>query len=136
VLANPSFIPATTPTVPYNNVHDLQPNPLWIPFQQSAITKQQTQSLCIVEPNDKRIETPSTRPSNLPRCSTRLISNHTPYNILRQELYHIIKLGFKNAPNISIPFTLTHNHDTGPIIEIEEYCNGMVHPFAKETITH
>ncbi len=32
VLAIPSFILATTPTVPYNNVHYLQPNPLWMPF--------------------------------------------------------------------------------------------------------
>jgi hypothetical protein len=26
--------------------------------------------------------------------------------------------------------------DTGPVIEIEEYCNGVVQPITKETITH
>ncbi len=136
VLANPSFIPATTPTVPYNNVHDLQLNPLRMLFQQTAITKQQTYSLPINEPNDKRIKTAPTRPSNLLRCSTWLISNHTPCNILRQALYHIINLGITNSPAISIPCTLAHNHYTGPIIEIEEFCNGVVHPVTKETITH
>jgi hypothetical protein len=63
VLANPSFIPATTPIVPYNNVYDLQLSQLLMPFQQAAITKQQTYSHSIVEPNDKHIIT-------LLRCST------------------------------------------------------------------
>jgi hypothetical protein len=47
-----------------------------------------------------------------------------------------IYLGFANAPAISIPQKLTHDQYTGPVIEIEEYCNGVVHPVTKETITH
>jgi hypothetical protein len=66
----------------------------------------------------------------------RLISNKTPCNILRQTLYHIINLVFANTPAISIPQKLTHNQYTCPVIEIEKYCNGMVHPVTKETITH
>jgi hypothetical protein len=55
---------------------------------------------------------------------------------LHQALYHIINLGFASAPVISIPQKLTHNQYTGHVIEIEEYCNGVVHPVNKETITH
>jgi hypothetical protein len=51
-------------------------------------------------------------------------------------LYHIINLGFTNPPAIFIPHALAHNHYTDPIIEIKEYCNGVVHPVTKETITH
>jgi hypothetical protein len=74
--------------------------------------------------------------SSLPQCSTCLISNRTPCNILRQALYHIINLGLDNDPVISIPQKLTNKQYTGPVIEIEEYCNGVVHPVTKETITH
>ncbi len=74
--------------------------------------------------------------SNLTQCSTRLISNRIPINISHQALYHIINLGFAYAPAISIPQKLTHDYYSGPLIEIEEYCNGVVHPVSKETITH
>ncbi len=29
-----------------------------------------------------------------------------------------------------------HKQYTGPISKIEHYCNGVVHPITKETITH
>jgi hypothetical protein len=83
-----------------------------------------------------RISTPTARPSSLPRRSTQLISNRTPCNISYQALYPIINFEFTNAPAISIPCKLTHNQYTGPVIEIEEYCNGVVHSVNKETITH
>jgi hypothetical protein len=118
VLANLSFIPATTPSVPHNNVHDLRPNQLQMPFQQPANTKKQSHSLTLVEPDDNCITTPPARPTALPRCSTQLISNRTPCNILRQALYHIINLGFRNLPAITIPQSLARNHYTGRIIEI------------------
>jgi hypothetical protein len=37
-----------------------------------------------------------------------------------------------------IPQTLQRHHKqyTGPISEIEHYCNSVVHPVTKETITH
>ncbi len=55
---------------------------------------------------------------------------------MRQALYHVIGLGFTNAPTITVPRCLSQKQYTGPIIEIEEYCNGVVHPIRKETITH
>jgi hypothetical protein len=64
------------------------------------------------------------------------MSNRLPCNILCQALYHIINLGFANFPAISISCKLTHNQYTHPVIEIKEYCNGMVQPVTKETITH
>ncbi len=55
---------------------------------------------------------------------------------MRQALYHVIGLGFTNAPTITVPRCLSQEQHTGPIIEIKEYCNGVVHPITKETITH
>jgi hypothetical protein len=53
-------------------------------------------------------------------------------------LYHIIGLGFTNAPANTIPQLLSkyHKQYTGPLIDIKEYCYGVVHPVTKETITH
>jgi hypothetical protein len=59
-----------------------------------------------------------------------------PCNISCQALYHIINLVFANAPATLIPCKLIHDQYKGPVIEIEEYCNGLVHPVTKETITH
>jgi hypothetical protein len=135
-LAKPFFIPATTPSVPTKNVHDLRLKQLQTSLLHPANTKQQPHPLPISEPDDKRIATPPARLTALPSRSTQLISNHTPHNISCQALYHIINLGFGNPPAISIPRSLARNHYTGPIIEIKEYCNGVVHPVTKETITH
>lgn len=53
-------------------------------------------------------------------------------------MYHIIGLGFTNAPANTVPTSLAQHHKqyTGPLIDIEEYCYGVVHPVTKETITH
>jgi hypothetical protein len=59
-----------------------------------------------------------------------------PCNISCQALYHIINLGFAHAPATSIPCKLIHDQYTGPVIEIEEHCDGEVHPVTKETINH
>jgi hypothetical protein len=106
------------------------------PLQPLSYIKQRTHSLPIVEPDDKQDSTQTTRPSSQPQRSTRLSSNRTPCNISCQALYHIITLGFANAPATSILCKLIHNQYTSPVIEIEEYCNGIVHPVTKETITH
>jgi hypothetical protein len=136
VQATPSIIPAITPAALYSPVHDLSSDPFQMLLKPPSYTKQQTHSLPIVGPDDEQYSTPTARPSSLPQCSTLLISNRTPCNVMCQALYHIINLGFANAPATSIPCKLTHNQYTGPVIEIEEYCNGMVHPLTKETITH
>jgi hypothetical protein len=106
-----------------------------MPIHPISYTKQQTYALPVVEPDDKRDGTP-TKPSYQPQRSTRLISNRTPCNISRQALYHIINLAFAQAPVSSIPCKLIHDHYTGLVDEIKEYCNGVVHPVTKETITH
>jgi hypothetical protein len=53
-------------------------------------------------------------------------------------LYHVIGLGFVNNPAYTVPNSLAqhHNHYTGPLIDTEDYCYGVVHPVTKETITH
>ncbi len=135
VQATQADIPTITPAAPYSPVHDLCPVPSPKPLKPTSYTKQQPHSLPIVEPDDKRDSTPTTRPSSLPRRSTHLISNRSPCNILCQALYHIINLGFSNAPTISIPQKLTRNQYTGPVIEIKEYCNGVVHPVTKEKLS-
>jgi hypothetical protein len=105
-------------------------------MQPLLYTKQQTHSLPVVKPDDDRDSTPTTRPSSQPRRPTRLISNRTPCYISRQALYHIINLGFAHAHATSIPCKLIHDQYTSPVVEIDEYCNRVVHPFTKETITH
>ncbi len=81
---------------------------------------------------------PTTRSSTKPQRSIRLITNRTPCNISRQALYHVIGLGFTNAPAYTVPDLLAQHHKQymGPLIDIEEYCYGVVHPVTKETITH
>jgi hypothetical protein len=53
-------------------------------------------------------------------------------------LYHIISLGFTNAPAYTVPNSLAQHHKQymGPLIDIEENCYGVVHLVTKETITH
>ncbi len=61
----------------------------------------------------------------------------TPCNNSCQALYHIICLGFTNAPAYTIP-NLLAEHDkqyTGPLIDIKEYCYGVVHPVTKASLT-
>jgi hypothetical protein len=104
----------------------------------TARTKPKTYAIPIVEPDDEQDEIPTMRPASPPRRSTRLISSRTPCSISRQALYHIIGLGFTNAPANTVPTSLAQHHKqyTDPLIDIEEYCYGVVHPVTKETITH
>jgi hypothetical protein len=136
VLASPSHIQATAPTAPHIQIHDLHPTPAGKLNIPPACTKQQSYSLPIVELDDDRDEMPTTRSSTRPRRSTRLITNQTPCNISCQALYHIISLGFTNAPAHTVPNLLAQHHKqyTGPLINIEECCYGVVHPFTKETM--
>ena len=138
MLASPPHIQATAPTAPHIQIHDLHPTPAGKPKKPPACTKQQSYSLFIVEPDDDRDEMPTVRSSTRPQRSTRLITNHTPCNISRQALYHIISIGFTNAPAYTVPNLLAQHHKqyTGPLIDIKEYCYGVVHPVTKETITH
>ncbi len=136
VQATQTFISAIKPTATYSPIHDLLPVSSQTPLEPPPYTKQQTYSLPIVERDDERDNTPTTQPTSLPQCSTHLISNRTPCNISSQGLYHIIDLGFTNASAISVSQKLTHNQYTGPVVEIEEYCNGVGNPVTKETITH
>ena len=53
---------------------------------------------------------PTKRSSTRPRRSTRLITNQTPCNISRQALYHVIGLGFTNAPAYTVPNSLAQHH--------------------------
>ncbi len=108
------------------------------PSKPTARTKPTTYSIPIVEPDDDRDEMPTTRPASPPRRSTRLISSRTPCSISRQAWYHVIGLGITNAPANTVPTSLVQHHKqyTGPLIDIEEYCYGVVHPVTKETITH
>jgi len=60
----------------------------------------------------------------------------TAANINQAAVYHVCGLGYYNAPQYSIPTTLQHDKLTiSPAIDIEEMCNGVVHPITKETIT-
>jgi hypothetical protein len=53
-------------------------------------------------------------------------------------LLHLIDIGLNKALSNTIPQTLQRHHKqyTGPISKIVHYCNGIVHPVTKETITN
>jgi hypothetical protein len=87
-----------------------------------------------VKPDDEQDSTPTTRPPSLPQCSTRSSStghleiSHVRHYIISLTLDLLMPLpspSLENLPTINIP-----------VIEIEEYCNGVVQPVTKETITH
>jgi hypothetical protein len=102
----------------------------------TTTTESPAVALPIVEPDDERDKVPTERAATPPRRSTQIITNRTPCNISRQTLYHVIGLGLTNAPHITVPRFLAQNQYTEPVIQIEEYCNAVVHPVTKETITH
>ena len=59
-----------------------------------------------------------------------------PAAISQEALYHIVGVGYTNAPEITIPDKLKSSRLTiESAINIEESCNGMVHPITRETIT-
>jgi hypothetical protein len=64
------------------------------------------------------------------------MSNCTPCNISKQALYHIIDVGLTNTPLYTILHSFAkHANKYAPVIDIDEYCYGIVHPVTKETIT-
>ncbi len=80
-------------------------------------------------------------PMPQPRRSQRLqatpkFQNVGPANISQEALYHVAGLGYTNAPLYSVPTSLMKEKLTiSPAIDIEEMCNGVVHPITNETIT-
>jgi hypothetical protein len=128
----PTNTPTPAPTGPPTLIHDLRHTP-----SNNAGHKTQTvhHQLPTVEDNNEREEYPTSQPTTAPRRSTQLISNCTPCNISRQALNHIIGIGFTNAPLNTIPRSLAkHANKYTPVIDIEKYCCGIVHPITKETI--
>ena len=84
-------------------------------------------------PSDNDIPAPPIRQTER---AIRIISPQGPASISMHALYHVINLAFNNPPGYTIPKNLTtltnrfqHN------INIEQVCNGVVHPITKETIT-
>jgi hypothetical protein len=71
------------------------------------------------------------------RPSIRLLSPLGPASIATHALYHvIINLVFSNPPSYAIPKKLNNSPNRFQHnINIEEVCNGVVHPITKETIT-
>jgi hypothetical protein len=134
VLLLPKIIPTIAPRILHNHLHDLQPHQPWTNRRPSPVTKHQPHYLSVVKP-DK--EAPIRLPAPL-QCSIRLVTSHTPCQISHQALFHLIYIRLNKASSNTIPQALQRHHKqyTGPIIEIEHYCNGVVHPVAKETITH
>jgi hypothetical protein len=131
----PAIIPTIAPRILHNHLHDLQPHQPWTNRRPPPVSKHQPHYLPVVKPDE---EAPIRLPAP-PRCSICLITSRTPCQISRQALFHLINIGLKKAPANTIPQTLQRHHKqyTGPISEIEHYyCNGVVPPVTKETITH
>jgi len=104
--------------------------PLTIPLQFSPPA--------FIEPDedyndDYRDDCSSKRPSS-PPLHMQTPRGHA--SISRQALYHVINLAFNAPPPYTISRALLEspNHFRH-IIDIEEVCNGVVHPITKETIT-
>jgi hypothetical protein len=130
----PAIIPTIAPRILHNHLHDQQPHQPWTNRRPPPVTKHQPHYLPVVKPDE---EAPIRLPAP-PRRSIRLITSRTPCQISRQTLFHLINIGLNKALANTIPQTLQRHHKqyTGPISEIEHYCNSVVHPVTKETITH
>jgi hypothetical protein len=133
-VPSPAIIPTIAPRILHNHLHDLQPHQPWTNRRPPPVTKHQPHYLPVVKPDE---EAPIRLPAP-PQHSIRHITSCTPCQISCQALFHLIKIGLNKAPANTIPQTLQRHHKqyTGPIDEIEHYCNGVVHPVTKETITH
>ena len=110
------------PTIP--TPHDLRP----VTFKRPRLTAPSPwPAPNVIEPDDDRTNAPTPRLPTPPWRLTRLIFPRHPGNIAIQAMHHVMRL---EANNITSP-----SHQTGPTIDIEEYCCGVVHPITKETIT-
>jgi hypothetical protein len=86
------------------------------------------------EHDDHRNPWPDSPP--IPRDAIRFLSPHGPANIAIEALYHVINLAFNALPTYTIPQNLVDSSDRfRHTIDIEEVCNGVIHPITKETIT-
>jgi hypothetical protein len=85
-----------------------------------------------IPPDDDKRETAIRQPNQ----GIRLLSLQGPASIAVHALYHVINLAFNNLPHYTIPTKLNSSSNRFQhSINIEEDCNDVVHPFAKETIT-
>jgi hypothetical protein len=134
---NPINRPSNYTAAPHTQIHDLHPNTSRKPSKPPAGNKQPTHSLPIVEPDDKHNDATTRLPAP-PRRSIQLINTPTPCQISCQALVHLIDNGLNKAPMNTIPQSLSKYHQqyTGPLIDIKEYCYGIVHPVTKKIITH
>ncbi len=80
-----------------------------------------------IDPDKNCQDCPAKKSSTSPWCSIRLINTCLPSNILLQAIHHVMQL---KATNLA-----TKSQWTGPIINIKEFCFGVVHPVTKQTIT-
>ena len=90
-----------------------------------------------IEPDDNhdddiRDDHPTKRTASPP---LRLHATRGHASISPHALYHVINLAFNAPPTFTIPQALLKSSDRfRHIIDIEEVCNGVVHPTTKETI--
>jgi hypothetical protein len=106
--------------------HDLCPliNRKWM---RTSTTAEASPLYDIIEPDDECCNCPMPGSSTPPHHSTRIINTRLPSNIFIQAMHHIMTLEtIKVATNLWW---------TGPIIDIEEHCYGVVHPVTKQSIT-
>ena len=70
------------------------------------------------------------------RITIDILSPKGPASIAIHALYYVINLAFNNPSGYTIPKNLTTSTDRFQHnINIEEVCNSVVHPIAKDTIT-
>ncbi len=86
-----------------------------------------------IEPDDDDRDNTPARPN---RLAIRFNSPRGLANISPQALYHVINLAFNSPPMYTILQALTGSPDCILYsIDIEEVCNGVVHPVTKKIIT-
>ena len=119
-IANPTknepqcLLCSTVPTVEQTTPKDQQPYPHYIP------------------PDNDKCETTIRQPNQ----GIWLLSLQGPAIIAVHALYHVINLAFNNLLSYTIPTKLNNSSNRFQhSINIEEDCNDVVRPFAKETIT-
>ena len=78
---------------------------------------------------------PCQQPRRSPRLNKNTALSHGPAAISQEAVYHICGIGYTNAPDFTVPRHLLKQRSHAPLINLDEVCNGVVHPITKETIT-
>ena len=137
----PTVTPSKSPTIEPTSMQELEPLVTYhMPTPKSTHNKTPLVSQDEYDTTDDcRDDTPTPRDATTPtRRSTRILQRTQqlgPASISPDALYHVAGLGYTDAPLWSVPTKLEDEKlQLKMPIDLQEMCNGVVHPVTNETI--